>query len=341
MLAGLASFALALLALPAVSAQTAAIQIGSATVENGQEAVVGLQALGMPEPGLGAWTVDIAYDPSVLSVVECDEDSGSVCNPNYAGTGDTIRVAGAVGAGRTGDVILASVTFACDQEGASALILTVGVLTDATPGVPRPIDAATENGVIACVAGADPTPTSSPPPPTATPTSVPTAVPTPAAPAPTVPPSPVPLLSCDDFQDQEEAQKAYDAAPADADALDDDGDGRACEGLPILSSDVAGTSDLPNTGSGSDGFVPPSFDSPYEWLAAGLVGAGLSWLLFGFLAGGFLASGRLRLWPRPATQSPAMQETAAYGRLSAAHDALSDITLAGLARPTWRRPPHA
>jgi hypothetical protein len=40
-------------------------------------------------PGLGAWTVDISFDSSVVTVVTCSPQQGGVCNPNFAT--DTIR----------------------------------------------------------------------------------------------------------------------------------------------------------------------------------------------------------------------------------------------------------
>jgi hypothetical protein len=337
----IAALALAALLLSGARAQTESVAVESATVETGQDATVQLQVLGVGPPGLGAWTIDIAYDATVLSVVECDEDAGSVCNPQYPHIEDTVRVTGAGGVGQQGDIRLATVTFSCDAEGSSPLVLTVGVLTDATPGAPQPIDAAAENGVIACVAGAEPTATVALPSPTAAaPTTVPTRVPT-VAPAPTVGgPPPAGVLACDDFQYRQEAQDAYDEDPSGADGLDEDGDGEACEALPVLTSGVAGTSNLPNTGSGSDGLMPPGFrGGPYQWAIAGLVGAGIAWLSLGMVGAGWaLHAGRRRAHgPAPSGAAPG-----SCSRLSAAHQALAAIGLTAAPEPTWRHHrPHS
>lgn len=132
-----------------VAAQDETISIGSATVQTGDEGSVDLDALDMPDLGLGAWTIDIAYDPDVVSAVSCQEQSGSVCNPFF--DDDTVRVTGANASGLEGDTKLASITFECKDEGSSSLELTLQVLADATPGDPQDIDAATEDGSVACV----------------------------------------------------------------------------------------------------------------------------------------------------------------------------------------------
>jgi hypothetical protein len=58
---------------------------------------------------LGAWTIDIGYDPTQLKVVDCQAASGGLCNPSY-GAG-VVRVVGASVSGLTGTRTLASITF--------------------------------------------------------------------------------------------------------------------------------------------------------------------------------------------------------------------------------------
>lgn len=143
-----------------VSAISGEVSIGSATAAPGAEASVDLAASVPDDPGLGAWTLDITYDPSVVSVADCSPEEGGVCNPAY--TDDTVRVTGASATGLVGDTTLATITFECgDAEGESDLSISINVLADATIGAPADIDATTSDGSITC---AEPTPV----PPTAT-----------------------------------------------------------------------------------------------------------------------------------------------------------------------------
>ena len=145
------------------SAETPTVSIGSLSESVGQQGAVDLQALHIAAPGLGAWTIDITYDPQVLSVVDCAGQAGSLCNPAYAE--DTVRIAGFSIFGATGDVTLASITFACESEGSSQLNLTIETLIDATVGGSLPIDASIDNGLAICSASApSPTPTNEPEP---------------------------------------------------------------------------------------------------------------------------------------------------------------------------------
>jgi hypothetical protein len=156
---------------PRASAAAQTISVGAATVSVGGEGTVSLQALNMTAPGLGAWSMNIVYDPAIVQLVAqpngCVAQSGSVCNPAFAA--NTIRVTGAAASGLAGNTTLATFTFHCSSVGTSALTVTVDTLADATPGSPHDIVAATSNGSVSCVA-AQPTtaPTSAAPAPTAT-----------------------------------------------------------------------------------------------------------------------------------------------------------------------------
>lgn len=149
-----------LVASPQVSAQDEEISIGSATAAPGNQASVNLLARNMSAPGLGAWTVDVEYDPTVVTAVSCGPEHGGVCNTAF--DTDTVRVTGASAAGVEGDNTLVSITFRCDTEGSTLLALTVQLLVDATPGDPQSIDADIVNGSITCTT-APPSPTSPPP----------------------------------------------------------------------------------------------------------------------------------------------------------------------------------
>src|SRR3990170_7183430 len=78
--------------LSSVSAQTPTVTIGSLSVGVGQEGTVSPRALDISEPGLGAWTIDIVYDPEVVSATDCSAEHGGVCNEAYRN--NTVRVNG-------------------------------------------------------------------------------------------------------------------------------------------------------------------------------------------------------------------------------------------------------
>jgi len=124
---------------------------GSATAATGADATVDVELLGFGAPGAGAWTIDITYDPDVVSIADCDTDTANasnVCNPAY--DADTIRIAGAVAEGLEGDTVLGRLTFTCEAAGTSALELSIDVLADATIGAPQDTAANVGDGTITC-----------------------------------------------------------------------------------------------------------------------------------------------------------------------------------------------
>jgi hypothetical protein len=100
---------------PAGGAPTATVRVGSADGASGAEVTVRLDALNVPEPGLGAFTIDVAYDPNVASPVACQKDpvgtiDAVVCNTAFSD--NAVRVGGfRTSAGATGSVALAEITF--------------------------------------------------------------------------------------------------------------------------------------------------------------------------------------------------------------------------------------
>jgi hypothetical protein len=140
-----------------VSAQDETIAISDGTAAPGDSGDVTLEALGFGAPGLGAWTVDISYDTSVVSVTDCAPEEGGVCNPEYAD--GVVRITGASASGLEGDTVLGTITFECgDAEGDSALGLSLEVVADATIGDPQDVAATASEGTFSC-AEAEPTPT--------------------------------------------------------------------------------------------------------------------------------------------------------------------------------------
>ena len=132
-----------------VSAAAHGVDVGDATAAPGDQATVDVSAHDITAPGLGAWTLDIDYDPMVVSVASCAPQQGGVCNTAFGTT--TVRITGASASGLLGDTVLGSITFDCDAEGTSALTLAVNVFADATIGDPQDIDPLdVGNGSITC-----------------------------------------------------------------------------------------------------------------------------------------------------------------------------------------------
>jgi hypothetical protein len=127
---------------------TTTIQMGAATAQLGAEAKADLKALAVGAPGLGAWTIEVAYDPTVVSVTGCTGTETSACNTHK--DDHTIRLAGANGVGLQGDATLMTLTFQCKAAGTSPLKVTVEVFADATIGDPLAINAPTQDGSFTC-----------------------------------------------------------------------------------------------------------------------------------------------------------------------------------------------
>jgi len=240
-----AGVALTIAVVTMASAQDATIVAGSATAGVGQEAAVNVDALGIPDPGLGAWTVDITYDPSVVTPVACIPDNGGVCNPSFSDT--VVRITGASASGLPGDSSLGSITFRCEALGTSSLAVAVPLIVDSTVGDPQPLEAGTQDGSVTCDEGEDEEPT-----------------PTPST------GGEEDTFDCTDFTDQAIAQAILDSDPSDPHNLDPDGNGIACDEL-LAGDDV----DLPVAGSGINGGVVTSGEIT-RWLMAAFAGLGLA-----------------------------------------------------------------
>ena len=147
----------------------------STSVPLGGSGSTTIEVHNLPPTGLAAWTIDVSYDPGLVSVVSCSPTNGGACNTAFGS--NVVRIAGSSAGGLFGDAVLATITFACGQQtGTGALTPSISVLNDATPGKLLPISATTQTGSVACVV----------PPPTATrpPSQAPTATrPQPTSPA--------------------------------------------------------------------------------------------------------------------------------------------------------------
>lgn len=143
------------------------VSVGRATVEPDTQGTVSVEALDIGSPGLGAWSIDVFYDPDVVTVVGCSPQNGSLCNAAYAP--DQVRIVGASASGLLGDTTLARITFRCDGEGGTELTLDLAEFADATVGSPQTIPADVEDGDITCSEQAEPQPPSGDEEPAATP----------------------------------------------------------------------------------------------------------------------------------------------------------------------------
>jgi len=151
-LGDVALVALAFLALSAAAPALGAggtIRIQSASVATGESAGVRLEGVGFAAPGLGAITVDVSYDPEAVAVTACEADPENVfdlalCNHEFAP--DTIRVSIVDTQGKTGDFVLAEITFEPTGEAGHAdLDVSVVTLTDPAGAT---LDALTEDGSL-------------------------------------------------------------------------------------------------------------------------------------------------------------------------------------------------
>jgi hypothetical protein len=232
------------------------IVIDSASAAVDELAVVNVDSLNIPEPGLGAWTIDVTYDPTVVSAVACIPENGSVCNPAF--DDDTVRITGASAGGVVGDATLSALSFNCDVEGTSPLTLDVPLLVDATIGAPQDVTAGTQNGAITCTEGSTTPPTATPP-----------------------EGGGEDVFDCSDFQYQDVAQAVLDADPSDPHNLDPENNGIACENLPDRGGDTDPDPDtddpvvLPPAGAGVGSGGATTGDIA-RWLMAAFAGIGLA-----------------------------------------------------------------
>ena len=141
-----------------------AVSIGSAEIQFGSITSLSLEAHDVTSPGLGAWSINLEYDPTVVSIIECLGGQGAFCNAEYAV--GVVRLSHASsGTDDFRGVELAELTFECiTVSGMTDLIVNVRTFADATLGAPQAIDPTVTNGSITCVDPPLPTPTQAPPP---------------------------------------------------------------------------------------------------------------------------------------------------------------------------------
>ena len=125
------------------------VGISDGAAETGESGEVTIQATNISDPGLGAWTLDIHYDSSVITATGCTPEQGSVCNPNFED--DIVRLTGATAGGLEGNSTLGTIEFECgDDGGTSDLDLQAFTFADATLGDPTDIDVTVVDGTFTC-----------------------------------------------------------------------------------------------------------------------------------------------------------------------------------------------
>jgi len=91
------------------------VRIGSLTAPAGTAATVRLEATDVPAPGLGKVTIDVTYDPSILSLADCAEDPNGLLDAAVCYLAHRSDVVGFTGIratpGAIGTLPLADITF--------------------------------------------------------------------------------------------------------------------------------------------------------------------------------------------------------------------------------------
>ena len=131
---------------PAQTGGEGVIRVGFYPAEVGEQVTVVLEAVDIPPPGVGAWTIDISYDNSIVDAIGCDSRPDGVCSPAFMN--DTVRATGASETGLSGTFTLATFEFTCGFAGTAELILDDGVLATADPVMD--IEIPLEDGSITC-----------------------------------------------------------------------------------------------------------------------------------------------------------------------------------------------
>ena len=131
------------------------VSVGSLDLDVGEQRSVDLRLTDLSGP-VGAWTIDITYDPGVVSITDCIVLTNSICDTSRSA--DTLRVTGASATGLAADTTLATIGFRCEREGRSSL--SVSAESGAIPELVYEID--TRDGSISCQEPALATATSAP-----------------------------------------------------------------------------------------------------------------------------------------------------------------------------------
>ena len=127
--------------------------MGSDATTVGSSATVDLSVSLLTWVGLGAWAIDVKFDPGLVDATGCTSlDVPIVCNPEYQA--NRVRVAGVdpFGASGVGGVLnLAAIEFDCLAAGSAVLEVLIEVFRSPAVGYPQQLSTTTLNGSITCV----------------------------------------------------------------------------------------------------------------------------------------------------------------------------------------------
>jgi hypothetical protein len=134
---------------PSASPETE-VRIGSGQGPQNSSVTVPLEFLNVSAPGVGAATIDILYDPAVVDPTDWEAGPGwdmTLCSLDYAA--DTVRCTALSVSGRSGDSLVANITFHLAGASDQCSPLDVQIVTFTDPSG-NPISASDEDGQI-CV----------------------------------------------------------------------------------------------------------------------------------------------------------------------------------------------
>ena len=120
------------------------VAISSGSVAPANSIVVNVGASGVPSPGLGAVTVDVSFDPTLVDAVACAADPNHrftlrSCNRDFSLS--TLRFTAISAIGVAGDFPLADITFQAIGESGQSSTLNVSIVTFADPdGIDIPVN---------------------------------------------------------------------------------------------------------------------------------------------------------------------------------------------------------
>jgi len=107
------------------------LNVSAASVSPGALTVAVLQAIA-ESPGVGAYTIDLVYDPSVVRAVGCDVPAFGVCSTGFGP--DQVRITSVSANGVVGSVTLGEVVFEAAGEPGDCSDLWIEVALLAEPG---------------------------------------------------------------------------------------------------------------------------------------------------------------------------------------------------------------
>ena len=138
--------ALTLMSQPGGAGDSGVVRLGHGTGEVGEIVTVVVEAVDVVSPGLGSWSVDVAYDNAALDAVGCTPAEDTVCSEAF--TQESVRATGGSEIGQTGTFTIATFSFICYAAGTSELELSASVLATSEPL--QDVDMPLEHGSITC-----------------------------------------------------------------------------------------------------------------------------------------------------------------------------------------------